>query len=111
MGRCYREGLGLAEDAVQAANYFAAAAKKGLAHGQYEFGRCLAEGYGTECDRVEAYKWLTLAANRAIHEAVDAREELMSQMSSEEIAEGAKRAKLISPKPQSTSPTAPSVRR
>ncbi len=111
---CHANGQGVGQDYQEAVNWFRLAAQQGHAGAQVSLGlclqkglgRCLANGQGTPMDAIEGYKLLTLAARRATPGAADAREELMSRMSSEEIAQGDKCAALASPKSvRSAAPT------
>jgi TPR repeat protein len=60
----------------------------------YELGVMYAAGRSVELDRVTAHKWLNIAAVRGCRDAIPLRSELASEMSSAEIAEAQRAARL-----------------
>ena len=82
---------------AEAAKWFHRAAERGLVVAQYRLGTMYMGGLAVRQDPVEAYKWLTIAA-AAVPEGqgrdglLQARGLVESEMTPDEIAEGARRA-------------------
>jgi TPR repeat protein len=64
VGRIYAEGLGVANNAEVAAQWFARGAQLGDAEAMFAFGVMLAEGRGIDKDRTEAGRYFEAAAAR-----------------------------------------------
>jgi hypothetical protein len=64
LGRCYDKGNGVAEDDVQAAQWYAKAAAQGYAKAQYQLGKCYKDGEGVEKDRKKAVELFEKAAKQ-----------------------------------------------
>ena len=62
VGRCYDQGWGVPVDKARAAEWFRAAALRGLDWGMYNFATALALGEGVAEDKAEALDWLRRAA-------------------------------------------------
>lgn len=56
LGFCYMSGLGVEEDAAQAAAWYGKAAEQGNAHAQCSLGNFYKEGYGLEQDEAMAVR-------------------------------------------------------
>lgn len=90
LGMCYAEGNGVPKSEVEAVKWFRKAAETGDATAQCILGCCYQDGRGVPEDRVAAYAWLNLSAASGYSVAIEQREEITSQMTKEEIAEGQK---------------------
>jgi TPR repeat protein/parvulin-like peptidyl-prolyl isomerase len=64
LGLAYSDGVGVAEDAAQAANWWKKAAEQGLAGAQYLLGLAYSDGRGIEEDKSEALTWYEEAAEQ-----------------------------------------------
>ena len=94
----YEFGRGVPKDPAQAGGWFGLAADQGDGLAQFDIGQRCERGLGVPVDRVEAYKWYSLAAAENITDAAKFRDDLKSNMSREEIAEGKRRARAFVPK-------------
>jgi TPR repeat protein len=92
LGTMYRLGRGVPEDPKRAAQLLTAAAAAGVGIAQLSIGRMYRDGVGVDRDLVEAYAWFTVAGDNGVMDGLAYRAEIASQMSSEQIAEGRKRA-------------------
>ncbi len=63
LGKCYRDGLGVVPDPIQAFNYIQASAEKGNPKGLYRISECYRKGIGVEKDYEKAYIFATKAAD------------------------------------------------
>ena len=86
--RFYETGRGVAQDPVEAAQWYRKAAEQGYGPAQNNLGVFYRSGIGVPNNLVEAYKWLTLSAAQGIEEAKVTLRDLASHMTSEQIAEG-----------------------
>jgi TPR repeat protein len=98
LGSYYFEGQGVTKDEAEAVKWFRKAADQGLADAQYELAICYAQGSGTGPDPIEAYKWVSLAAAQGKAEAKSSQETLEDNLTSEQLAEGRKRAAGVNAK-------------
>lgn len=99
LGDLYANGLGVEEDAVEAARWHLLAADQGILKSIFYMGSALAAGQGVERDYPEAIKWLLLAKG-AQHPNADQILSLLSrQVSDEDAAEGQRRADNWTPTP------------
>jgi len=64
LGLCYDKGRGVAEDDVQAFQWYAKSAAQGYAKAQYQLGKCYKNGEGCQKDRTKAVELFTLAAKQ-----------------------------------------------
>ena len=64
LGVCYKFGLGVEEDEVQAATWYGKAAESGNADAQCILGNCYKEGYGVEQDDDMAVYWYAKSAEQ-----------------------------------------------
>jgi hypothetical protein len=69
-------------------------AKTGKPQALYQLGLCYSTGQGVELDLVRAHKYFNLAAMKGVAEARLWRAELATQMSSNDIAEAQRLARL-----------------
>ncbi len=97
LGRCFQQGSGTAIDEAEAFKWFSSAAAKGLPLAEFEAGLCHWHGRGTAVDLPEAYAWMSLAARRGIPNASQMAEELKSEMSAEQLENGAARLEGVDP--------------
>lgn len=61
VGKCYKEGWGVAEDDKKAAEYFTKAAKQDNAKAQYQLAKAYMKGKGVAKDEKKAKSWLKKA--------------------------------------------------
>jgi hypothetical protein len=66
---CYAHGLGVAQDAHQAAIWYRKAAEHGHAGAQFNLGICYMNGAGVDEDEEEACLWIRKAAGQGLPEA------------------------------------------
>jgi uncharacterized protein len=114
LGTCYQYGTGVEMDVEEGAKWYRKAAEAGDVNAQLNLGSCYAIGDGVTQDEVEAYKWFLLAAAQgytptkngiAVSKGKLTRIKVAdlnkiekniavaeSQLTSEQIAEGRKRA-------------------
>jgi TPR repeat protein len=92
LGIIYQMGLGVPTNYVEAVNLFRKAAEQNDAIGQFGLGACYRNGYGIVKDDIEAYKWFFLAARDGDEGHLQVPRILDTVMSSEQIAEGKRRA-------------------
>jgi len=91
---------GFEQDYFEAAKWYERAALQGHAAAQLYFGVFLAQGKGVQQNVVEAYKWLDLAKRGSLLDKVaasDSQKRLASYLTSEQIAEGQRRARNFVP--------------
>lgn len=84
----YAKGEGVPQDKAAAVKLFRLAADVGHYPSQARLGYSYAHGIGVEKDRVSAFKWLSLAARHGVGTALNALEEVVGQMSSDEKSQG-----------------------
>ena len=70
------------------------AAEKGQVDALYELGLLYSTGIDVDQDYIEAHKWLNLAAIMGDERAVKDRAELASEMTSSEVREALRQARL-----------------
>ncbi len=90
LGTMHANGWGVPLSDAEAFSYYIRAAEQGVTEAQNNVSRMYTLGYGTEQSMVEAHKWLTIAMEFGDLGAHYKREELVRQMSPEEVAEAAK---------------------
>lgn len=88
----YVLGKGVDPNEATAVKWFRQAADRGYALAQYNLGMRYLEAKGVKSDVVEAYVWLSLAKSGGIAEATTALDQLKPRMTSEQTAEGKRRA-------------------
>lgn len=92
LGFLYMAGRGVPQDFADAASWFSKAAAQGDATAQYYLGELYSAGDGVRRDDVIAYALLTLcstnARSRFADQATQAREHIMSGMTTQQIARG-----------------------
>jgi len=64
LGNCYRDGMGVKQDFVEAANWYRKAAEQGDATAQCFLGHCYRDGKGVRQDLNEAFKWYRKGAEQ-----------------------------------------------
>ncbi|WOJ96334.1 tetratricopeptide repeat protein [Congregibacter brevis] len=87
MGDLFFEGRGVVQDFVQASDWYKKAASQGYAEAMYGLGKMSRSGWGMEVSLVDAYVWLNLASARGESRALQARQEVLSQLSSTQLAD------------------------
>lgn len=88
----YIRGEGLDQDDAQALHWLTLAAEQRLALAQYLVGVAHAEGHGVERDPIKAYMWYEIAAAMDYQNAIDARDDLASQLQQGQIQAAEKMA-------------------
>jgi hypothetical protein len=89
LGKCYKNGEGVAKDVKKAFDYFSRAAKQGNADAQLALGKCYLKGRGTAADKAKAKQWF----QKAVKNPKDGKQLL--QELRKEAAEGDDDAKAI----------------
>ena len=93
LGRMYAAGSGVHQDYAEALRWFQKAAAQNYALAQNRLGVMYERGQGVAQDSVEAYKWYFLASRQNENIFAVANCEVLSRrMTSDQIAEGQKRA-------------------
>ncbi len=92
LGKMYFKGEGVELNLNSSARWYQKAAESGYDLAQYCLGLMYFKGEGVIQDYVEAYKWANLAASKSSCFA-GLRDNIKKEMSSEQIAEGQKKAK------------------
>ena len=92
LGNMYYNGEGVPENDAEAYKWFRKAAEQGYAKAQYNLGVMYDKGEGVPKNDVEAYKWWLLVAARGDEEAKEAVNDIEGSMTTEQIAEGQRRA-------------------
>ncbi len=106
LGYHYETGRGVPQDHAEAAKWYRKAAERGYVSAQLDLGKLYANGQGVPQDFIEAYKWLNLASVRSggaipglngevltvPNEPATLRDRLAATMTSEQLAEGQRRA-------------------
>ena len=93
LGRMYAAGSGVGQDYAEALRWFQKAAAQNYALAQNRIGVMYERGEGVAKDPVEAYKWYFLASRQNENIFAVANCEILSRrMTSDQIAEGQKRA-------------------
>ncbi|EED32342.1 Sel1 domain protein repeat-containing protein [gamma proteobacterium NOR5-3] len=95
LGNSYLAGRGVVQDFPLAADWYQQAAKNGVPQAMYELGKMARSGWGMEQSIVDAYVWLNLASARGDLRARDARSQLISQLSNEELMEAQRRSREL----------------
>ncbi|WP_008296172.1 tetratricopeptide repeat protein [Congregibacter litoralis] len=95
MGDLYFQGRGVVQDFVQAFDWYSKAANQGHAEAMYGLGKMSRSGWGRPVSLVDAYVWLNLASARGESRAVQARQEVLLQLSSGELAEAQQKSREL----------------
>ena len=66
LGICYRDGVGVTQDYVEALKWFRKVAAQGAAQGNIEVGYAYFWGRGVPENKVEALKWYRLSAKQGL---------------------------------------------
>ena len=90
----HEKGYGVARDEAEALKWHHKAAALNSTGAQWSLAFNYRDGKGVPKDSVEAYAWFDLAA-RTVIAAPKARDELASNMTSEQVAAGKKRAEEL----------------
>lgn len=86
LGLLHLTGKGALQDFGEAAKWLKLAAEQGHPQAQYQLGLIYRVGHGVQTDQAQAYKWLNLAAAAGVNQAVLVRNEVMRQLSAEQLA-------------------------
>jgi hypothetical protein len=97
LGKRYASGNGVEKNKELAREWLGKAADRNFGLAMVELGKLLYnDGTNTPADRIQAYKWLTLAESKGyslfLDEARRVKNNLMANMSNEEVFEGQKAA-------------------
>jgi hypothetical protein len=92
LAKMYREGSGVTQNAIVAAQWFQSAANLGQTEAQLAIGELLEQGRGVAQDYVHAHMWYNLAAAAGVSEAEARRNSLATKMTPEQLAEAQKLA-------------------
>jgi TPR repeat protein len=98
MGKRFRDGVGVEQNAVTAAKWFMAAADRGHARAQHHLGVRYLNGNGVEKDPVAALMWLTLSARAGDRTAAKERDKLISRLPREQVGKAESMADKWRPK-------------
>lgn len=98
LGRAYLDGEGVPQDYSEATRWFRLAAEQGSARGQTLLGRSYFLGVGMPQDYVLAHMWLNLAAAKGQERALEYRDQVIKEMTPEQIAEAQRMAREWTPK-------------
>lgn len=94
LGVMYDGGLGVRRNPAEAARWYRAAAIQGLGVAQFSLGKMYARGNGVPRDDLTALVWFKLAVNNDFEFAVPEREVLAQSLTSAEVAEAERRARI-----------------
>ena len=70
LGLCYKNGIGVEKNLMEAVKWFKKAAEKGEASAMYNLGLCYHYGKGVRKNKMEAVKWYRQAADKGIVHAM-----------------------------------------
>ena len=94
VGTMYGNGDGVAQDYAEAMRWFRLAAEQGNARAQSNVGMMFDNGDGVAQDYVLAHMWYNIAAANGDNKAADARENVASRMTTADISEAQRRARV-----------------
>ena len=97
LGLLYANGLGVAQDHIEAAKWFLKAAEQGNTDAQNNLGAIYGEGQGVPRDMVRAYTWFSLAATAGNQSAAKNLDVAAQHMTADEIAEAKRRVTEAKP--------------
>ena len=97
LGNVFSLGRGTAVDLEKAAYWYEQAAMQGHGMAQTELGLLYATGTGVALNLLEGYKWLALASAQGQTDAVNARDEVRSNMTASDIASAQRNAAAFKP--------------
>ena len=86
LGVMYENGLGVAQDYIEAVNWYRKAAEQGDSGAQSNLGSMYAMGSGVPEDRLKAYAWWSLAKSQGDRGAMQNMAALRHRISAKEIA-------------------------
>jgi TPR repeat protein len=82
----YRIGNGVVQDYAEAAKWYSLAADQGFALAQFNIGGMYAKGIGVIQSDVMAHMWYNIASANGLKNSAQARDEIATKMTREEIA-------------------------
>ena len=91
LGQMYQSGRGVVKDNNEAFKWYKKAAERGHKEAQFGLGNMYCKDEGVEQDYIEAYKWYILSSNQGCTEAIQAKDKIKTEMTSENISEAEKR--------------------
>jgi len=97
LGNLYRDGDGeeVPQDFKQAVYWYTKAAEQGLANAQYDLGHMYEYGDEAPKDYKQAFFWYTKAAEQGFYLAKEARDNMLEEMSQNQIEEVQKLSKEL----------------
>ena len=102
LGGCYRVGLGVKKDDLEAMKWYQKAADQGVAEAQCYLGIYYGMGQGVPKDNVKALMWLTIADKSGSKEATGYGRTVVKEMTKEEIVQALDMAMHWKPKKSTT---------
>ena len=90
LGVLCRDGLGVAQDYVEARKWFLKAAEQGRADAQHNLGILYAKGQGGAQDLLQAYAWFNLAAAQGDAAAKENRDAIAVNLDADSLARAQK---------------------
>jgi TPR repeat protein len=85
IGLLHHDGLGVAQNFVEAAKWFQKSAEQNFAEAQFSLGNMYRYGRGVPKDYAQAYMWFSLSASGGHKNASKSRDFLKGQMTSAQI--------------------------
>jgi TPR repeat protein len=95
----YLAGRGALQNFESAYEWFEKAAQQNHAESQYRLGIMYRSGHAVPLDKARAYFWFNLAAAQGHERAAEARDNLLSALTSEQIARVQREAQAWKPTP------------
>ncbi|MBZ0332066.1 sel1 repeat family protein [Halomonas sp. ANAO-440] len=92
MGWMYRNGKGMERDFEQAAQWYRRSAEQGNAAALNNLGHLHDQGHGVAQDRVLAYALYNLAASRGNEKGLSNRDQILSELTPAQVAQGQRMA-------------------
>jgi TPR repeat protein len=99
LGSMYLAGRGALQNFESAYEWFEKAAQQNHAESQYRLGIMYRSGHAVPLDKARAYFWFNLAAAQGHERAAEARDNLLSALTSEQIARVQREAQAWKPTP------------
>ena len=90
LGVMFSNGQGVEQDYKEAAKWYRKSAVQGVAPAQYRLGELYLNGHGLPRDSEFAYAWLSVAADAGHKEAIQALNDVVDTLNTEELEEAKK---------------------
>jgi len=87
LGIAYEIGAGIRQDFQKANEWYRKAAENGMSDAMFFLGDIYEDGRGVAQDYVQAYMWYSLAADKNVPYAKEARDRVVSKMTSTQVEE------------------------